>query len=313
MIVKSFKKVMNSTYEANGWQREPADVRWMRTCLQRWPLQRGKGILMRLFGPRLRNRNFLMEIEPDIFVPAELNDYMFVWCFMHGYDKDRTHQFSRSLIYPGDTVMDIGANVGFWVMGATRQVGAMGHVHAFEPVPDNYSRLKRNLALNGFDRVHCQQVALADECGHATFFASINGNSGMGSLAKQEGAKHALEVTLTTLDHYCDKHSLRRVDFLKVDVEGAELQVFRGASHLLAMPEAPAIMFEVNKPLAASFGASSSDVIQYLHQYGYSTFRYDGTQLNPVNSEQCREHEDLFAFKPHHLDRYSLLRHYPTV
>jgi FkbM family methyltransferase len=251
-----------------------------------------------------------MQVEPGIQVPANLDDYVLYGCFVHGYDKEPAVQLSRALIRKGDTVVDVGANVGLWVMGAARQAGLEGSVHAFEPVPDNFERLVANLSLNGFDvnRIRCQQRSLSDRSGRATFYAATNGNSGMGALAQREGVDRPIETTLLTLDSYCEEQSLTRVDFLKIDVEGAELLVLLGAQLLLASAEAPAIMFEADESLAASFTSSSAAVKALLHNYGYEIFRYHHSRLEQIEINQDHRHEDLFAFKRYHFSRHPRLK-----
>ena len=297
---------MSATIASN---REPGDVRMMRACLKHWPFGRGKRVLMSLFAPRLKNREFLMEIEPGIQVPANLDDYVLYGCFVHGYDKEPAVQLSRAIIRKGDTIVDVGANLGLWVMGAARKAGFEGSVHAFEPVPENLVQLVANLTMNGFDldQVKCQQLSLSDRSGRATFYAATNGNSGMGALASREGVNRPIETTLVTLDSYCEQHSIRHVDFVKIDVEGAELLVLRGAQRLLAAAEAPAIMFEVDETLAASFASSSFAVKALLDNYGYDIFRYQGKRLERVEVNQDHQHEDLFAFKPYHFERHPVL------
>lgn len=264
---------------------------------------------MRLFRPLLRNRNFMMEVEPGIWVPAELDDYVLFWCFVHGYERDPVVQLSRSLIRHGDTVVDVGANIGLWMMGAARRAGLEGEIHGFEPLEENFTRLKTNLALNGLNChwVRCQQVALSDRCGQAIFYAPTNNNSGMGALAQREGVSQPLEVTLMTLDDYCDQQGIDRVDFMKVDVEGAELQVFRGSSRLLGAPKAPIVLFEADDAWAQSFACSTIDVKAFLNEHGYDFFRYTGRKLEPVAVSVPHTHEDLFAVKPYHFERHPIL------
>jgi FkbM family methyltransferase len=196
-----------------------------------------------------------------------------------------------------------------WVMGAARHAGPEGNVHAFEPVPENFARLTRNLALNGLDQVTCQQLALSDKCGHTVFYAATGRNSGVGSLKQRETDDRPMEIEVTTVDDYCDKHAILRIDLMKVDVEGAELFVFRGALRLLTSTEAPIIMFETDEILTARFGASSVSIKTLLHQHGYSFFRYDGRKLEPVTVDQFHHtQEDLFALKPAHFERHPLLK-----
>ena len=288
--------------------REPKDIRFIRTCLQRWPFKRGKGLLLRLFGARLQRRDFLIEIEPGVLIPGELDDWM-VLSFFADAQRDLPLQLSRSLIRPGDTLIDVGANTGLWALGAAVRVGPTGTVHAFEPVPDNFSRLTRNLALNGFANVICQKLALADKSGHTVFYAATDENSGIGSLTKRGETDHAIEIEMTTVDDYCAAQSIGRVDLMKVDVEGAELLVFRGAERLLSSKEAPIIMFETDEVLTARFGSSSTLIKTLLQQYGFEFYRYKGDRLEPVTvNELHHKQEDLFALKPFQIERHQLLQ-----
>lgn len=288
--------------------REPNDIRFIRTCLHRWPFKRGKGVLLRLFEPRLRKRDFLIEIEPGVLIPGELDDWM-VLSFFTDAQQNLPLQLSRSLIRPGDTLIDVGANTGLWALGAAVRIGPAGTVHAFEPVPDNFLRLTRNLTLNSFANVICQQLALADKCGHTVFYAATAGNSGIGSLEKRAEGDRPIEIEMTTVDDYCASHNISRVDLMKVDVEGAELLVFRGAERLLSSNEAPIIMFETDEVLTARFGSSSTLIKTLLQQYGYAFYRYTRERLEPVAvNELHQKQEDLFALKPFQIERHQLLQ-----
>ena len=288
--------------------REPIDIRWIRTCLNRWPFKRGKGILLQLFAPRLQRHDFLIEIEPGVLIPGELDDWMVLSFFADG-SKNLPLQLSRSLIRPGDTVVDVGANTGLWALGAALRVGPAGVVHAFEPVPENFDRLIRNLKLNGFENVTCQKLALSDKCGQTVFYTAPDNNSGLGSLTKREEADRQIEIEMTTIDDYCAKHAIRRIDLMKVDVEGAELMVFRGGQGLLAAAEAPIIMFETDEVLTARFQSSSMVIKSLLKQYGYDFFRYKGNALEAVAVDELHhKQEDLFAFKPRHFQDHQSLR-----
>jgi FkbM family methyltransferase len=256
----------------------------------------------------LRRRNFLIELEPGLFIFPELDDYMVHWCFVGDHEKDAGFQFSLSLIRPGNVVIDVGANIGLWSMGAARRVGTTGEVHAFEPVPDNMRRLSEHLRLNGIAQVTRQQRALADTAGQATFYTPTNGNSGAGGLAARAGVEAAIEVPVVTLDEYCAERRLHRVDVLKVDVEGGETLVFRGATQLLASPAAPIIFFETSDSVSSLFQSSSKQVKTLLHEHGYSIYRLESRRLRMIRLDEPHVHEDLFAFKPHHFDIHPQLQ-----
>ena len=297
-----------TTATALSHRQEPADIRWMRRCFARWPLSRGKGVLMRGFQPLLGERRFHFEIEPDVFIPGTLDDYMIRALFMHTLACASAWRFSRRLLRTGDTVVDIGAHIGLWLMGAARRVGPAGIVHAFEPVAENYVRLCENLAANRLGWVRTQQTAVSDSCGSVFMYAASHGNSAGASMAQRQGIDRQAATEVTTLDRYCEGQGIRRVHFLKVDVEGAEWLVFRGAVRLLGAAEAPAMMFESGESLAGPLNSSSPKVKALLKDYGYEIYRYDGKRLEPVAVEQCHVCDDLFAFKPAHFERHPFLR-----
>jgi FkbM family methyltransferase len=264
---------------------------------------------MRAFRPRLRDRAFSMEVEPGILIPAQLEDYMDRWVFVNCYTSDRAVRLSRLLIRPGDTVIDVGANIGLWVMGAAARAGKSGSVHAFEPVPATFARLRAHLRLNALDWVACHRVALSDRRGTLTLFLAPGGShSGLASMGKQEGVDVPIQTPAMTLDEYCDEHGITGADFLKIDVEGAELLVLRGAGNLLSSRKAPAILFEVDEELAAHVGCPCTEVKALLAEHGYRFFSYDGQRLTSVPVERPEAHGDLFAFQPRHFTAHGVLR-----
>ncbi len=100
---------------------------------------------------------------------------------------------------------------------------------------------------------------------------------------------------------------MAKIHFLKVDVEGAELEVFRGGSRLLSSSNAPAILFEVGSTMAARFGSSCRQVKVLLRDYGYEIFILRRKKLEPVLALEEHGQVDLFAFKPAHFQRHPWL------
>ena len=151
----------------------------------------------------------------------------------------------------------------------------------------------------------CRRLALADRCGSSLMYAATNGNCGAARLASGDGVDRPLEIALVTLDHYFEEQGLRHVDFMKVDVEGAESLVFLGGRRLLSGPAAPAIMFEFSRELMRDF-CDVPTLQTLLTGYGYRIHRPVGGRLIPVDMNRIHEFTDLFALKPAHLDRYGL-------
>lgn len=154
------------------------------------------------------------------------------WLMIDGtWEKAVTSVFTRA-VRPGMTVVDVGANVGWFTLLAARLVGPRGLVVAFEPDPQLFDMLADNVELNGYEHhVQLHRAALADVHGSAPFHAATRhrGNGSLVPALNQLGDASAeivtYDVTLTTLDAL----QLPSVDVMKVDAEGAEPRVFRGA------------------------------------------------------------------------------------
>jgi FkbM family methyltransferase len=141
------------------------------------------------------------------------------------YEREQTALFEQ-MLDPGDTVLDVGANVGYYTLLASVLVGGGGRVHAFEPEPRNAGFLRRHVQINGRGNVHVVQAAVSDVAGTARF--DFGSGTGTGRLA-QAGA---LEVRTVRLDDYCAEHGLAPAA-IKIDVEGAEMSVLQGARETL--------------------------------------------------------------------------------
>jgi len=241
-------------------------------------------------------------------MPAEFEDKIVYWCFADGWRLwDPIMHLSRELIQTGDIVVDVGANVGIWLMAAARRIGQTGHLYAFEPLASNVARLQRNLALNQITGVQVESLALSDHSGQTRFYAPSNGNSGMGSLGAHAGVIQICDVEATTLDSYCAAHAIEHVDLMKIDVEGAEERVLAGGASLFQGVGAPPVMFEANDDLAANLNSSTCAAKQMLSDFGYQIYRVLPNRLNPVEIHERHWGEDLIALKPEHFLRHSEL------
>lgn len=142
------------------------------------------------------------------------------------YEREQTALFQR-LLRPGATVLDVGANVGYYTLLASVLVGDAGKVHAFEPEPKNAEFLRRHVRINARRNVTVEQAAVSDRAGTARF------ESGTGSGTGHLGDRGTLEVRTLRLDDYCARHALAP-SAIKIDVEGAEMSVLHGARETLA-------------------------------------------------------------------------------
>lgn len=268
-------------------------IRIVRFCFRVYPFLHGRGWILRAARLLLGRAPVRFDIGGGTFIEGPLSDYVIVWTFMHAHDRDAPFQHSLALVGAGDTVVDIGANVGIWSLLAAKR-GA--RVHAFEPVPALAERLRAHVAGT---TVVVHEIALAAEEGSRPFFAVPDGNTGASSLSRRDGSVE-IRVQSTTLDAVVD-----RADLLKVDVEGAELLVFRGAWRLLSSDDAPIVFFEIDEILCNAFGVTTPEVKRFLAGCGYGIYRWDGRAYAPVPLDERHGHEDLFALKPRHVAKMS--------
>ena len=165
-------------------------------------------------------------------------------------------RFVRRLLRPGMAAIDVGASFGIFSMAMANAVGARGKVWAFEPTPATAEFLQATLALNEAQQVNLTRAAVSDQPGTVDFVTSAN--SELNAVAKAgEAHGEVLTVPSLTLDQAAADNGWRDVDFVKLDVEGHELQVIAGARSFLTQAS-PLVMFEITagegvdlRPLAA--------------------------------------------------------------
>ncbi len=176
----------------------------------------------------------------------------------------------RPVLRPGDTALDVGANVGAYAVVFGIWVGTAGQVFAFEPAAGARAGLEEHIALNGLrDHVHVVPAAVADRAGAAAFVSE--GAQGTNHLAWNDaaaGAASTVEVPTTTIDAFCAERRLRP-KLIKIDVEGAELAVLRGArATIAAMPADGAVFVELHPNAWAAMGLTADDVQRELTAQG---------------------------------------------
>jgi FkbM family methyltransferase len=172
--------------------------------------------------------------------------------------------------------LDVGANVGYFSM-LFATLSPRGVVHAFEPSELNWRMLSLSVALNGLGNVKVNKAAVSDVRGVTTFERASDGAYSSMKSTGRKPTDHVESVDTVRLDDYVVEHGISHIDCMKVDVEGAEQLVLRGASRLLASPElAPSWIFiELFEENLAAFSASAKSVFAELRALGYASFVLD--------------------------------------
>ena len=208
-------------------------------------------------------------------------------------------------------MIDVGANIGFYTCLFARRVGPRGRVIAVEPTPASFAALQENVAKNKCqETVECHACALSDRAGQAELSVYAEGQDVYNTLgsfnALAAGRPVAtVQVPTTTLDQLLDGKPVENGCFIKIDVEGFEYQVLRGAvDHLRRLPKV-ALMVELNDRAAATCGSSTAASMELLEQCGFHAFQAGvGGSVEPLVVDRqsaigsAHWSRDVFFFKP---------------
>lgn len=195
-----------------------------------------------------------------------------------------------ALLEPGMVFVDGGANEGVYSLVAAQRVGSSGRVLAFEPSPREHERLLANLRLNRLDNVVTWQAALDERPGTATLALADFGHEGqntIGDVVANPRVQTAglISVEATTLDRAVAEAGVTRVDVIKLDVEGYEPAVLRGASQTLKR-FAPVLQLELEEQALATHGFSKAELVQLLAAAGYRTWTFDADTAQLVANDE---------------------------
>jgi len=206
---------------------------------------------------------------------------------------------------PGDIFFDIGANVGWVTQPAAWLVGKRGAVHSFEPSPATMRYLRRRLVCMGLQNVVLNEFALGAALGNATLYECTENFGGSSSLrpGAAPGQRRSAEtrVVVKTLDEYMEQHSISQVRLIKMDVQGSEIDVLRGAERLLSAPNRPVLFVEIEQVANTAFGYSSKDLLDSLIGRGYELYSWRARGLIRVDSEvdiPTGGHDDVICLFP---------------
>lgn len=194
--------------------------------------------------------------------------------------------FETSLIQdkvkPGMTVIDIGANLGYYTLMFADSVGKTGRVYAFEPDPDNFQLLQKNIRLNGFKNVVCINQAVANKIGSAQLFLCQE-HKGSHSLYDPGEARNKIKVAVTTLDKFVGRKI--KPNLVKLDTEGAEYLVFKGMDKMIKSSKKLQIICEFAPRLLNLCGTSPKKLIRLILNSGFNLAIIDNKKQKLVKSD----------------------------
>jgi len=218
-------------------------------------------------GNRYRLDARLFAWQPDAYEPAVVGRLL-------------------SAIGDDSVVWDIGAHVGLITMMAGRKVGVRGHVYAFEPSPWNARQLRRHVEANDLaDRVTLVEVLVGDRCQDEVPFTYRPRECTANSLAYEIEGGQVAPVPMLTVDALVRERGFRVPDVLKIDVEGYEHHVVRGARSVLTRA-APLVICAMHPEPLARLGSSPARVVDEMNELGYDAADLAGSPVASAGFEE---------------------------
>ncbi len=206
----------------------------------------------------------------------------------------------QKLVKEGDVVFDIGANIGFYTLLFSKLVGEEGKVYAFEPDPENFSILKKNIEANNINNVILINKAVSDKNEEVDFYINQSNTSG-NSMFKEnlnQIASSSIKVEAISLDKYF-KNNIK-VDFVKIDIEGAEVRALKGMEKILAKSGNLILITEfapvVLNALGKDINANAKTYLESLHNAGFKFFDMQ-ERINKLRHREVKDLIELYNIK----------------
>lgn len=277
----------------------PLAAKLLRFHLMRFPIRLGKPQLLGLWFDLMNwRRDYTFTARSNQGIRFRLNtvDSVGSHVFLTGMWESGTTELMLTLLQPGDTFIDVGANIGYHSLLAAKLVGPQGSVLSIEPAPHLREALNDNLALNpklaALHNITVLPYCASDRRGTVVLSALAEGNSGETTLRKLTAGSLTMEVEARPLDEMLSEIDLSRCRLLKMDIEGAEYLAVTGIERTLDRYPAISLMLEVDDRFLRDLGSSAGKLIDWFASRGYHSYVIDAPRANldgaPVVLRPCR-------------------------
>jgi len=221
--------------------------------------------------------------------------------------EDAELDFVLGVVNPGDTCIDVGANIGYFALPLARACGETGSVLCFEPLRRNVLTIRLAAELNHFSNIEVVEAAAVDSSRSLTIDVS-DADSAYAHVAASNGARKGVVVSGVTLDEMVSARRMNWIKFMKIDVEGAENIVLAGAVRLFANPSLRPefMMIELVPSHLARFGTTIEALVARLAVYEYAPFVLIGDRLRPLEQADHGQLINTFFLGHHMRARLSL-------
>jgi len=213
-----------------------------------------------------------------------------------GWYEASVTNLMKSILMPGDTFIDIGANIGYVTAIGAGLVGHAGEVHSFEPALPYFQRLEKLSKMNRDYRIIVNQYALGEEEKEANLLLCKE-NIGGNIIVSGGGSADSVKVLMHRFDKYAREKNLKNIRLIKIDVEAFEFPVLKGfSSYFNNTTDRPVIICEIYPSCYPCFGATLTEFLDYMKRYGYKTYSITDTEreIDITGPSQEKDHNIMF-------------------
>lgn len=213
-------------------------------------------------------------------------------------------QMIKRFLKKDSVVLDIGANIGWYSINLSKSV-PQGKIIAFEPIPRTYGYLFKNIVLNKLSNIKTYNIGLSKESGYFNFYYNrdYTGATSLVDIIKKNNVA-LVKCRVEKLDNFLRKVKIKRVDFIKCDVEGAEKLVIEGAIEAIDENK-PIIFIELLRKWSAKFNYHPNSIINLLKDKGYGCYVIKETKLKKIKKITGSTQQTNFCFL--HINKHSKL------
>ena len=279
------------------------------------------------------NRLFLEPIKPNQITNTSFNFKLSVSpdnganYYYNGSYEIGTLEVMKNCLKKGDILVDVGASVGFLSIFGRTIVGTTGKVLCFEPSKNRFRDLMKSISINEYENVIANNVALGDEKGEIYLVESGDGGylssipplfqpiyttllkkKHLDIYSSKDHSKKGYSVEQTTLDKYLLENNITKVHFIKIDVEGYEINVLKGAKSILSGKDAPIISVEIGK---RNIKTGIFEFLKNINEYEFFRLKHTKKFLSTlkkfhnINNRWSGSDDNIFCLLPHHIKKIS--------
>ncbi len=260
--------------------------------------------ILTMISPKMRNDMIVKTIHGDkLKISPLLDKGIERKLYNQGVYEEGTLYCFEKILKKGDVVVDVGANIGLTTIRASKLIGPKGTIYAIEAMPSTFEILKFNILLNKLTNVVCLNEALADYIGSTKIFHNLEINRGSASLYSDKKLG-GVEVKVNTLDAFVTTQGIKTIDFIKIDIEGAEYSMLMGGSNFFENHK-PIICVEFSKEVKSNYPSDLIfDVLK--HNYSYRIFRQirgkesKSKLIEITDYSELPNHDNLYCFQKNH-------------